>query len=114
MSESSFVPFLLWGKYKSKDENNPDVLHLNVIDSEPTDTQYSTNIESVVDDLGIHHIPLHNFASPNKALLVEWTKLWKARKIKDGSSVMLHTWMGVSKRNKEKPIRRWRIFPSTS
>ena len=114
MSKSSLISFLLWGKYKSKDENNPDVLHLKVVDSEPTDTQYSTNIDAEVDELGIHHIPLHNFGSVNKALLTEWTKLWRARKIKDGSSVMVHTWMGVSKMNKEKPIRRWRIFPSTS
>ena len=113
-NESSLTPFLHWGEYKSKDENNPDVLHLKVVDAEPFATTYTMNIDAEVDAKGIYKIPLQNFESPNKALLNQWTKLWKEQKIKDGSSVTLYTWLGVSTRNADKSIRRWKVIPSTS
>ena len=114
MNESSLTPFLHWGKYKSKDANNPDVIHLKITDAEPFDLTYSVNIKAEVDALGEHIIPLHNFESANKALVVEWTRLWKAGTIKDGSSIQVNTWLGVSTRNADKPIRRWKIISSTS
>ena len=72
------------------------------------------NIDADVDAKGLHKIPLHNFESPNKALLNAWTKLWREHKIKDNSSVTINTWLGVSTRNAEKTIRRWKVIPSTS
>lgn len=114
MSESTSTPFLHWGKYKSKDQSNPDKLHFKVIDAEPKDTAYSTNIVAEVDALGVYMVPLHNFESKNKALIVEWTRLRKAGKIKDGQEVQINTWLGVSTRNADKTIRRWKLTASTS
>ena len=114
LSDSTLTPFLHWGEYKCKDEKNPDVLHLKVVDAEPTATTYSMNIDAEVDDKVLYKIPLHNFESANKALLNDWTKLWREQKIKDGQSIQVHTWLGVSTRNADKPLRRWKLFTSTS
>jgi len=113
-SESSLTPFYHWGENKSKDQNNPDVIYLKVVDAEPRETTYSINIDAEVDAKGLHKIPLHNFENKNKALIVEWTKLWKSGKIKDGSSVIVHTWLGISTRNADRIIRRWKIISSPS
>lgn len=108
-NESSLTPFLHWGNYKSNDEKNPNVLHLVVVEAEPFATTYSTNIKAEVDDKGLFIIPLHNFESANKALLNDYTKIWREQKIKDGSSIVINTWLGVSIRNADKKLRRWKI-----
>ena len=58
-NESSLTPFLHWGEYKSKDENNPDVLHLKVVDAEPLATTYTMNIDAEVDAKGISGPEVH-------------------------------------------------------
>jgi len=108
-NESSLTPFLHWGDYKSSDEKNPDVIQMLIVESEPFATTYSTNIKAEVDDKGLYIIPLHNFESTNKALLNDYTNLWKLRKIKDGSVIEIRTWLGVSTRNAERKLRRWKI-----
>ena len=108
-NDSSLTPFFHWGECKSSDQNNPDELHLVVTEAEPFETTYSTNIKAEVDDKGLYIIPLHNFESANKALLNEFSKMWKSGKIKDGSSVKVNTWLGVSTRNPDKKLRRWKI-----
>lgn len=109
MSESSLTPFFKWGDCKSQDEKNPDVIQMLIVESEPFETTYSTNIKAEVDDKGLHIIPLHNFESANKGLLNEFSKMWKSGKIKDGSSIKVNTWLGVSTRNADKKLRRWKI-----
>jgi len=108
-NDTSLTPFLKWGDYKSNDEKSPDVLRVKIVESEPFETTYSTNIKAEVDDKGLFIIPLHNFESANKSLLNEFSKMWKSGKIKDGSSVKVKTWMGVSTRNPDKKLRRWKI-----
>jgi len=108
-NESSLTPFFHWGQCKSNDEKNPDVIHCIVTDAEPFATTYSTNIKAEVDDKGLYIIPLHNFESANKALLNEFSKLWREQKIKDGSIIEIRTWLGVSTRNADKKLRRWKI-----
>ncbi len=108
-NDTSLTPFFHWGECKSSDEKNPDVLHLVVEDAEPFATTYSTNIKAEIQGKGLHIIPLHNFESANKALLNEFSKMWKSGKIKDGSSVKVNTWLGVSTRNPDKKLRRWKI-----
>ncbi len=105
----SLTPFFHWGECKSSDEKNPDVLHLVVEDAEPFVTTYSTNIKAEIQDKGLYTIPLHNFESANKALLNDYSKMWREGKIKDGSSVIVHTWLGVSTRNANRKLRRWKI-----
>jgi len=108
-SDTSLTPFLKWGDYKSSDEKNPDVIEMLIVESEPFETTYSTNIKADVAGSGKQIIPLHNFESANKGLLNEFSRLWKKGKIKDGSSIVVSTWLGVSTRNAEKKLRRWKI-----
>jgi len=105
----SLTPFLHWGDYKSDDEKNPDVLRLVIEQAEPFETAYSRNIKAEVDDKGLYIIPLHNFESANKSLVEKFSKQWLQGKIKDGSSVIVHTWLGVSTRNADRKLRRWKI-----
>lgn len=109
MSESSLTPFLHWGDYKSQNEKNPDTIQMLIMEAEPFATTYSTNIKADIENVGMRIIPLHNFESANKGLLNEFSKLWKSVKIKDGSRIKVQTWLGVSTRNAEKKLRRWKI-----
>lgn len=109
---TSLTPYLHWGDYKSSDEKSPDVLRIVVVEAEPFATAYSTNIKAEVkskENNGLFIIPLHNFESANKSLLDEFSKLYREGEIKDGSSIIVHTWMGVSTRDATKPLRRWKI-----
>ena len=42
---SSLAEFIKWGQYKSKDQNDPNVLELKVSELEPFETAYSINVE---------------------------------------------------------------------
>jgi len=109
LSESSLIPFFKWGDCKSNDADNPDVVTMLIMEAEPFETTYSTNIKADVDGIGMRIVPLHNFDSANKGLLKEFSNLWKAGKIKDGSKIEVRTWVGVSTRNADKKLRRWKI-----
>jgi hypothetical protein len=111
-SDTSLTPFLKWGDYKSSDEKNPDVIEMLIVESEPFETTYSTNIKAEIkskENNGLFIIPLHNFESANKGLLNEFSKMWKSRKIKDGSKIIVKVWLGISTRNTDKKLRRWKI-----
>lgn len=109
MSDSVFIPFFHWSECKSSDEKNPDVIRLHIVDGEPDDTMYSTNIDGIIENKGLHKIPLHNFDTANKALLVQYTKLWKTQKIKNGDDIIIAAYMGVSSKDKTRKLRRWKI-----
>ena len=107
--EKTLTPFFHWGECKSTDENNPDEIICIVVDGEPQPTTYSTNIDVDIQGKGLHKIPLHNFESKNKALLSLFSKLWREQKIKDGSSIVIKTWVGISTRDANRKLRRWTI-----
>lgn len=105
-NESTFPPFLHWGDYKSKDEKNPDMLGIEVLETETFQTEYGVNVRAKVD--GIEKaIPLHNFTSKNKQLLQKWNEAIKKEKIQVGKKLKILTWLGISK-NKN-PIRRFEL-----
>lgn len=108
MSTANFPEFLKWGLYTSKDEENPNVLKVKVLEDETFETEFSTNIKAMVDKVE-KIIPLHNFESKNKQLLKEFNKAKKEGKIKVGKTFELKTWLGVSKTNKEFSIRRFEL-----
>lgn len=106
MSESLFPPFLHWGDYKSKDEKQPDVLNLEIQETETFETEYGINARVKVD--GIEKaIPLHSFASKNKQLLQKWNDAMKKEKIQVGKKFKILTWLGISKNRN--PIRRFEL-----
>ena len=109
IEEKTFTPFFHWGDCKSTDEKNPDEIICLVVDAEPTPTTYTTNIEVDIQGKGLHILPLHNFESKNKALLNLFSKLYREQEIKDGSSILIKTWVGISTRDANRKLRRWTI-----
>ena len=106
MSESLYPPFLHWGDYKSKDEKNPDIIKVEVLELETFETEFSTNIRAKVDGVE-KNIPLQSFESKNKQLLQLWSQAVKDGKIKIGKKFKIKTWLGTSKN--EHPIRRYEL-----
>ena len=104
LSESSFPPFLKWGKYKSEDENNPDKLLIEVTETETFETEYGININAIVDGKEMA-IPIQNFNSVNLSLLKLWNNNIKNGKIRKGVKFTLLTYLGLSKNARK--IRRW-------
>lgn len=101
---SLYPPFLKWGKYKSTDPDKPDVLNIEVTETDTFETEYSICVVSKVDDESMA-IPLHNFGSNNLQCLNLWKKGIKEGKIKVGKKFRILTWKGTSKNNF--PIRRY-------
>ncbi len=44
-----YPPFLKWGDYKSKDDKNPDILHIEVLDTVTFETEYNICVRAMVD-----------------------------------------------------------------
>jgi len=106
MSETQFTPFVKWSEYTSKDQNNPDILEVEPIETELFETEYSTNLRVKIN--GEEKIlAIHNFESKNKQLLNLYLKAKMENKIKVGKQFKLHTWLGISKNNF--PIRRFEL-----
>jgi len=97
---------LKWGDYHSKDEKNPDVLKIEVLETETFETEFSTNVRAKVDGIE-KNIPLHSFESKNKQLLQLWSDAVRNGNAKVGKKFKIRTWLGISK-NKF-PIRRFEL-----
>ena len=106
MAESLYPEFLKWSKYTSKDEKQPDILNVKVLETETFETEYSVNIRAEVDGIEMN-ISLHSFESKNKQLLQLWSQAVKNGKIKVGKKFKIKTWLGTSKNNF--PIRRFEL-----
>ena len=106
MSESVFPPFLKWGDYKSQDENNPDILNIEVLETETFETEYGINIRAKVNGIECA-MPLHNYNSVNKKLLQLWLGAVKSGKIQVGKRFKILTWLGTSKNKRS--IRRYKL-----
>lgn len=108
MSDTLYPPFLKWGEYKSKDEQNPDVLNWEVIADTTFETEYGicTNAKINGEEKSVS---LYSFNSPNKQLLLLWNDAVKEEKIKPGVKFKLLSWKGQSKTNKDREIRRFKL-----
>jgi hypothetical protein len=104
----TYIPFLKWGQYKSTSEKTPDSLHIEVLDSETFETEYSRNARVKVDDQEMI-MPLYNFESQNKQLLKAWLKYKQEGKLPPDAKFTILTWLGKSKKNKDRNIRRFRF-----
>jgi len=100
--------FLTWGQFKSKDEKNPDVIQCIVSDEETFETEYGICINVRVNN-EISAINLYSFGSANRSLLTQWNEAKKKGKIKQGKKFKILTWMGISQRNKDREIRRFKL-----
>ena len=106
MSESSFPPFLKWGRYTSSNEKKPDVLVVEPQEIDTFETEFSVNINVKVDGVEMA-MPLHSFESNNKQLLQKWQEGISKKKIQVGKKFKLHTWLGTSRNNRS--IRRFEL-----
>ena len=107
---STLAEFIKWGSYKSKDQDNPDVLELKVSDTEPFETAYSINAEVLQKDDGEWkemNLPLKSHESKNASLLNQWNKALKQGKLKPRKTFQIKTWLSTSKNGR--PIRRFSL-----
>lgn len=94
------------GRMHIKGRKKPDILNVEVLETETFETEYSINVRANVDGTE-KIIPLHSFQSKNKQLLQLWNDAVKNGKIKVGKKFKIKTWLGTSK-NKF-PIRRYEL-----
>lgn len=101
--------FLQWGNYKSKSEKNPDAIHCTVHDVDIFETEYGICINVKIEN-EIRAINLYSFNSQNRSLITQWTDAKKKGKIKQCKKFRILTWMGISQRNKDRNIRRYKLI----
>jgi len=97
MSETLFPPFLKWGKCKSKDENNPDVLNFEALETDTFETEYSINVKALKESDGEWNetiIPLQSFESKNKQLYTLWLDAIQSNKITAGKKILNQNLVG--------------------
>ena len=100
--------FLQWGKFTLKDENNPDVIKCQIHDEDTFETEYGICINVKIDN-EIRAINLYSFGSANRSLLTQWNDAKQKGKIKQGIEFKIRTWKGISKTNKDREIRRFKL-----
>jgi len=108
---TELAPFLKWGECTSKNGNMPDILHLEVIDVDTFETEYSTNVhvkQKLRDSWEERVLPLKSHESNNGMLLQLWNKAKRENKIVSGVQFSIHTYVGISKNNR--PIRRFELI----
>jgi len=106
------IPYIRWGEYKSNDPKKPDILEIQIIDQETFPTTYSENlhVKLLVNNQWQERIlPIQNYNSDNTELMQAWTRAEKLGKIKPDNTIKIHTWLGKSKKNPERNMRRFRI-----
>lgn len=101
--------FLQWGKFMSKDENNPDVIQCQIHEEDTFETEYGICINVKIDN-EIRAINLFSFGSQNRSLLTQWNDVKQKGKIKQGIEFKILTWKGISKTNKDREIRRFKLI----
>lgn len=108
---STLTPYIKFGEFKSRDENKPDVLELQIVDPETFDTKHSINIRvsQQENDEWIEKIlPLKNHDSTNDSLLREWEMNARKDITRKKKFFKLKTWLGISKN--QRPIRRYDLI----
>jgi hypothetical protein len=111
LSDFHSAPCLKWGQYKSKDDDKPDILELEVIDMVTFESQYSTNARVKIkehSDVDKNNntiwkeviLPLKSHNSSNAKLLNLWTANIKNGKLQPNRQFKLKTWLGTSVRTK--------------
>ena len=100
--------FLSWGQFKSKDEKTPDVIECAILDEDTFETEYGICINVKIDN-EIRAINLYSFGSANRSLLIHWNEAKKNGKITTGRKFKILTWLGISQRNKDRKIRRFKL-----
>jgi len=111
MSETTFTPFIKWGDYKSNDKDKPDILELQVAETETFETAYSVNVRVYHKNNGewIEKVlPLKSHESNNASLLKEWEKNEAKGIMQKNKHFKIETYLDVSKNGR--PIRRFRII----
>lgn len=103
-----YYRFFNWSRCTSKDEKNPDILNCTILEEDTFETEYGTCVVVKIDN-EIWAITLYNFGSANRSLITQWAEAKKKGKIKRDRKFKLITWMGISKRNKDREIRRSKL-----
>lgn len=105
---TEIIPYIKWGDYTSKDQNNPDILEIKVSDLDTFDSELSVNVQILLDvgeKLDYRILPLKSHTSRNASLLKQWNDGVKHKTILEGKRICIKTWIGESKNGF--PIRRY-------
>ena len=113
MSKTAFVPFINWSDYTSRNANHPDVLHLQVAVPETFATLYTTNVrvyhKDIDGDWKEKILKLKSHDSANASLLKQWKGAEAKGLIEKNKHFKIRTWLGFSKRNPDREIRRFEL-----
>ncbi|MBS3925136.1 MAG: hypothetical protein KGZ34_00360 [Nitrosarchaeum sp.] len=104
------IPYICWGEYKSKDQNNPDRLDIEVTSLEQFESELTTNVhvkQKIQGECQERILPLKSHESPNNSLLKQWNDLVKRKRIIVGSKLVIHTYLGISKHGRT--IRKFHV-----
>ncbi|TAK17843.1 MAG: hypothetical protein EPO37_06165 [Nitrosarchaeum sp.] len=104
------IPYIRWGEYKSKEQNKPDRLEIEVTGLEQFESELTTNVQvrqKVQGEWQERILPLKAHESNNSSLLKQWNDLIKKKKIIVGSKLVIFTWLGISKYNRV--IRKFQV-----
>ena len=114
MNEKKWTPFINFTKYSSHNPQKPDVLELQVADTELFSTLYSTNLrvyEKGIDgDWTEKILPIKNHESKNFSLLQQWEKAFHKGLITVNTHIRIKFWMEKSKTNANRMIRRFKLI----
>jgi len=109
-----WTPFISWSIFKSHDPNKPDILEIQVAEPELFTTTYSTNARVYQKDIGDSWnekiLPIKNHESFNSDLLKQWEEAFHKGWIRLNGHIRIKTWLDVSKKHKDRMIRRFRLI----
>ena len=114
MSDKRWTPFINFSGYTSCNPQKPDVLELQVVDTELFSTLYSTNIRVYEKDIDGNWnekiLPVKNRDSKNYSLFRQIEKAFHKGLISVNTHIQINFWMDKSKRNADRMIRRFKLI----
>jgi len=100
--------------FKSHDSNKPDILEVQVAETELFTTTYSINARVYQKDIdgswNEKILPVKNHESFNSQLLKEWEESFHKGWIRLNGHLQIKTWLETSKKHKDRMIRRFRLI----
>ncbi len=114
MKNKRWTPFFSWGSCKSQDSKKPDVVDIQVTELELSSTAYSVNARVNHKDCDNNWcekiLPIKNHESFNSDLLKQWEEAFHKGWIRLNGHLQIKTWLDVSKKHKDRMIRRFRLI----
>lgn len=106
--------YISWGNYTSKDSSNPDVLDLELLDLKVFPNRKAITIKVAIKTINgkiqKKFLGIKYFNSKNFDLLKLWEESLENKWLRMHGSIRIKTWLGISKRNSKRLIRRYKLI----